>query len=69
MTARVRERVQEKTWQAFWRLAIVGERGAAVAAVLGLSVGSVYMAKKRVGEMLRDEGIRLRGAAKGGGEP
>src|SRR3954449_4226930 len=34
----VRERVRPETWQAFWRTAVDGASGAAVAAELGLSV-------------------------------
>ena len=39
---------QETTWQAFWRTAVDGKSGAAVAAELGLSVGAVYVARSRV---------------------
>ena len=45
----------ERTWQAFWRLAVDGEAAAAVADALGWRVGSVYAAKSRVLARLRQE--------------
>jgi RNA polymerase sigma-70 factor (ECF subfamily) len=57
----VQRRVKEKTWQAFWQTAIEGKPAGNVAAQLGLSVAAVYMAKWRVGEMLREEGARKQG--------
>jgi len=45
----------EASWQAFMRHAVQGEQASAVAARLGLSVGSVYSAKSRVLSRLRQE--------------
>jgi RNA polymerase sigma factor (sigma-70 family) len=47
------------TWRAFWRTAVEGERAAAVAAELGLSVGAVYVAKSRVLARLAEQVRRL----------
>jgi RNA polymerase sigma factor (sigma-70 family) len=44
----VRTQVQESTWQAFWLTAVEGKSIQAVAADLGLSVASVYLARSRV---------------------
>ena len=44
----VRDGFAPTTWQAFWRTAVDGMSGAAVAAELGLSVGAVYVARSRV---------------------
>jgi RNA polymerase sigma-70 factor (ECF subfamily) len=65
---RVRARVQASTWEAFWLTAIGEQSGRDVAARLGLSVGAVYVAKRRVAQMLRAEAERLRGAPREGGE-
>ena len=45
----------EKTWLAFWRTAVDGEKPAEVAKQLGLSVGSVYVAKNRILRRLREK--------------
>jgi RNA polymerase sigma-70 factor (ECF subfamily) len=45
----------ERTWKAFWRVAVEGGPAAAVAAELGMSVGAVYIAKSRVLRRLREE--------------
>ena len=42
----------ERTWQAFWRFAVAGEDAAAVAAALGLRVGSEY--EKNLANFIRD---------------
>ena len=45
----------EQTWEVFWRVAMVGDKPADIAAELGISVGSVYTAKSRVLTHLRRE--------------
>jgi RNA polymerase sigma factor (sigma-70 family) len=44
----VRGRITPKSWQAFWKTAVEGRPAEDVAAELGLSVGSVYVARSRV---------------------
>ncbi|MBS0266647.1 MAG: sigma-70 family RNA polymerase sigma factor [Planctomycetes bacterium] len=56
----VKQRVEEHTWEAYWRTAIDGELAADVAHQLGLSVALVYVAKGRVAKLLRSEVLRLR---------
>jgi RNA polymerase sigma-70 factor (ECF subfamily) len=51
----LRPEFPQRTWQAFWRYAVLGEDAAAVAEGLGLSPGSVYAAKSRVLAGLRRE--------------
>jgi RNA polymerase sigma-70 factor (ECF subfamily) len=46
--AQIRKNFAPTTWRAFWRTAVEGASGAAVAAELGLSVGAVYVARSRV---------------------
>jgi RNA polymerase sigma factor (sigma-70 family) len=48
------------TWKAFWRTAVEGASGAAVADELGLSVGAVYVARSRVLARLTKEIQHLR---------
>jgi RNA polymerase sigma-70 factor (ECF subfamily) len=56
----VRARVEDHTWQAFW-LTAIGERPAPeVAAQLGMTTAAVYVAKNRVGKMLRQQAARVR---------
>jgi RNA polymerase sigma factor (sigma-70 family) len=52
--AQVRRNVTDLTWQAFWRTAVDGQRGKAVAADLGLSVAAVYQARGRVFAKLKE---------------
>jgi RNA polymerase sigma-70 factor (ECF subfamily) len=59
ITRRVQERVEAHTWQAFWLTAVGEESGRDVADRLGMTVAAVYMAKRRVGQMLRAEAERL----------
>jgi RNA polymerase sigma-70 factor (ECF subfamily) len=47
------------TWQAFWETAVEDRRPAEVAAELGLSVGSVYVARSRVLARIRRRVERL----------
>ncbi|MCX7428171.1 MAG: sigma-70 family RNA polymerase sigma factor [Planctomycetia bacterium] len=51
----VRAGVEERTWQAFWRVAVEGEAVAAVAQQLGISVQAVYDAKYRIRRKIRQE--------------
>jgi RNA polymerase sigma-70 factor (ECF subfamily) len=44
-----------KTWKACWEHVVAGRPAAEVAAELGISVGSVYVAKSRVLSRLRQE--------------
>jgi RNA polymerase sigma-70 factor (ECF subfamily) len=51
----LRGEVEERTWRAFWRVAVDGHAPADVAADLGLTVNAVYLAKTRLLRRLRDE--------------
>jgi RNA polymerase sigma-70 factor (ECF subfamily) len=57
--ARVRQRVEPHTWEAFRLSAIGGLSGAGVAAHLGLQVATVFKARSKVQRMLREEVKRL----------
>jgi RNA polymerase sigma-70 factor (ECF subfamily) len=52
------------TWQAFWRTAVEGRGPAVVASELGMSLGSVYVARSRVLARLR-RSLEERGAGIG----
>jgi RNA polymerase sigma factor (sigma-70 family) len=52
---RVKGRVGEGTWQAFWLLAVDGLPAAEVASRLGMTTGSVYQAKYRTSSLLVQE--------------
>jgi RNA polymerase sigma-70 factor (ECF subfamily) len=70
VTRRVQERVETHTWQAFWLTAVGGESGRDVADRLGMTVAAVYVAKRRVGQMLRAVAERLKaGQRPPGDEP
>jgi RNA polymerase sigma-70 factor (ECF subfamily) len=58
-TRRVRQRVEPKTWEAFHLAAEEGLSGAEVAERIGMRASQVYVARKRVQEMLREEIRRL----------
>jgi RNA polymerase sigma factor (sigma-70 family) len=53
--ARVRQRVAPQTWEAFRLTALEGLSGADAAAALRMQVGTVFKAKSKVQQMLRDE--------------
>lgn len=53
-SAVVQQQVQETTWEAFRRSAILGQSPSQVSQSTGLSVGSVYVARSRVLSKLRD---------------
>jgi len=57
--ARVRLRVEPRTWDAFQLLAVDGRSGVEAAKILGMKVGAVFVARSRVQSMLRDELQRL----------
>jgi RNA polymerase sigma factor (sigma-70 family) len=52
---RVRGRVEDHTWQAFWLTTVEDLPGKDVAARLGMEVAAVHMAKSRVLKMIRRE--------------
>jgi RNA polymerase sigma-70 factor (ECF subfamily) len=52
---RVRAKVKETTWQAFYQSMVERRPAAAVAAALKLSVASVYKANYRIKQMLQEE--------------
>ena len=55
----VRPRVQGKTWDAFCRQVLEGQRADVVAAELDMPVNSVYVARSRVLSILRREAAGL----------
>ena len=52
--ARVQQRVEPHTWEAFRLTAVEGMSGAEAAAKLGLKVATVYKAKSKVQQMLHE---------------
>jgi RNA polymerase sigma factor (sigma-70 family) len=55
----VRRRVEERTWQVFWRIAVLGQSVREASEAEGISYCAAFHAHKRVGRMLREEGRRL----------
>jgi RNA polymerase sigma-70 factor (ECF subfamily) len=51
---KIRDRFDTKTWQAFWQTAVEQRCAADVAAALGVSRGSVYVARSRIMARLKD---------------
>ncbi len=51
----VRAGVEDRTWQAFWRVVVDGQAAADVADALGVSVQAVYDAKYRICRRIRQE--------------
>jgi RNA polymerase sigma-70 factor (ECF subfamily) len=52
---KIRRRIEDRTWQAFWLLTVEGRIGKVVASRLGMEVAAVHMAKSRVLKMIRQE--------------
>jgi RNA polymerase sigma-70 factor (ECF subfamily) len=67
-SARVRQRVQPHTWDAFRLTAVEGLSGVEAARQLGMKVATVFVAKGKVQRMLREEMQRLEGADPGRAE-
>jgi RNA polymerase sigma-70 factor (ECF subfamily) len=67
-TARVRQRVQAHTWDAYRLTAVEGLSGAEAARQLGIKVATVFVAKSKVQSMLQEEIARLEGAGPGQAE-
>jgi RNA polymerase sigma factor (sigma-70 family) len=57
--ARVRLRVEPRTWEAFQMLAIEGRSGTEAAKQLGMKVATVFVARSKVQRMLGEEVKRL----------
>lgn len=57
--SRIQQRVAAKTWEAFQATSIEGQTDQAVADRLGMSLGSLYVARCRVLKMLRSEVEKL----------
>jgi RNA polymerase sigma-70 factor (ECF subfamily) len=57
--ARIRLRIEPRTWDAFYLLAIEGLSGAEAAQRLKMKVATVYVARSKVQKMLTDEVLRL----------
>jgi len=51
----VQAEFEARTWQAFWRVAVDGERPADIAGELGMTLHAVYKAKSRVLRRVRQE--------------
>jgi RNA polymerase sigma-70 factor (ECF subfamily) len=51
----LRREFEERTWQAFWRVAISDQAADDVAVELGITINAVYLAKSRVLRRLREE--------------
>lgn len=58
-TSRVKARVEEKTWEAFRRTAIMDQKTAVVSAELNMPIASVFKAKSNVQKMLQEEVAKL----------
>jgi RNA polymerase sigma factor (sigma-70 family) len=55
----VRRRVDGRTWQVFWSVAVLGQSLREAAEAAGISYYAAFAAQKRVRRMLREEGQRL----------
>lgn len=52
---KVQVEFRERTWQAFWRTAVLQEGTDAVARELGITTGAIYIARSRVTARIRQE--------------
>jgi len=57
--ARVRLRVEARTWDAFRLLALESRSGAEAAAQLGMKVATVFVARSKVQRMIQEEARKL----------
>jgi RNA polymerase sigma factor (sigma-70 family) len=57
--ARVRQRVEPHTWEAFRLTAVEGQSGTEAGSRLGMKVATVFKAKSKVQQMLQEEVARL----------
>ena len=55
----VRRRVDERTWQVFWEVAVLGQSVREASEAAGLTYYAAFAAQKRVRQMLREKGQRL----------
>jgi RNA polymerase sigma factor (sigma-70 family) len=55
----VRRRVDGRTWQIFWSVAVLGQSVREASEAAGISYYAAFAAQKRVRRMLREEGQRL----------
>lgn len=53
--AQVRQQVNERQWQVFWKTSIEAQPIPEVAAQFGMSVGSVYIARSRITKRIREK--------------
>jgi RNA polymerase sigma-70 factor (ECF subfamily) len=61
--ARVRLRLEARTWDAFRLLALEGRSGAEAAAALGMKVATALVARSKVQKLIRAELRKLEGSA------
>jgi RNA polymerase sigma-70 factor (ECF subfamily) len=64
--ARVRRRVEARTWDAFRLLALEGRSGAEAAAALGLKVATAFVARSKVQKLIQAELRQLESPEAGG---
>ncbi len=55
----VRRRVEDRTWQVFWKIAVQGQSVREASEAVGISYYAAFAAQTRVRRMLRAEGQRL----------
>jgi RNA polymerase sigma-70 factor (ECF subfamily) len=58
IAARVKERLEDHVWQAYWLTAIEGRPASEVARQLNMTAAYVYVVRGRVARMLREEAAR-----------